>query len=749
MRTTAFRQLEVLPVVRRHPGPSAGAKATGLRRLAATTPGERAVTVAAIVATVHYVALSAYTVDDAAISYAYASALADGLPPGVVTAGEPIAEGYSNPTWTVLLAVAVRLGVSPATAATVLGGVLCAAGAVLATLLIARLVQHRHLAYVGALAGCSVTWVLWAASGLENALFGVLVLGTTMALTTVLDRPGLRPVAGAGILLALVGLSRPEGFVYVLAGLVVLLAGTGVSRRRRAGSAAGVGLVVGLVVVPYLIWHHARFGVLMANPVYAKGASSITDSIVDGALDPTSPGWSYVSGFLTDHLWVLLVPAVVVAASRWRTAVWPVLVMAATTLALPILEPDWMVGYRFASTTALLLVVLAAVGIDTARSSDAFRGRAAVALTALLVVAGVANLAIGAGIATSGLAGAVTVANVEARSDRMAALGVELGLDDPLVMLPDIGAALERTDLRILDSAGLADVQIAHSWSDTDARWQYAFEERRPALVHTHASWSRAWAIAEPADVERAGYATLSWDQENLDGDFVRRDTVIVAGLDLGRPLVVAAAPVIGREILVDAYWTEPPGPSSQQVRLLAGGVTVAETTTPLGYGIADLARWQDGETLRQHTRLPIPADAPPGPYEVVVRAGAEVVTIPVPEAGGGADPAIARALAAFPDTLVTRLLERPTPDRAVVRGALDAGACDMVLAASYDVSAARGRSRPTAEDRALATAATDQGRDDRPGYDCLLAASILDPERSDLLLALVERRSAAVEAAH
>lgn len=427
----------------------------------AQSPVALAAVLAAAVAVVHYVALSAYTVDDAAISYAYASALAEGLPAGVVTAGEPIAEGYSNLSWTLLLAVAARIGIPPETAAAILGGVLCAAGAVLATVLIARLVRHRHLAYVAVLAGCSVTWVLWSASGLENALFGVLLLGATTALTSVIGHHRATAIAGAGILLALVALSRPEGFVYLLAGAFVVLAAAGAPLRRRAGSAAGVGLTAAAILVPYLLWHRAHFGVLMPNPVYAKGASSVTDSIVEGVLDPSSPGWTYVTGFLTDHHWWLLLPAAILAASRCRSSAWPTLVMTMTTLALPVLEPDWMPGYRFASNTAILLVVLAAVGVDVARSSDVFRGRSAIALTTLLVVAGVANLGISGDIASSGLPGAVTVEVVEGWSGRMADHATELGLADPLVMVPDIGAALDRTDLRVLDSAGLADVQIA------------------------------------------------------------------------------------------------------------------------------------------------------------------------------------------------------------------------------------------------------------------------------------------------
>ena len=63
--------------------------------------------------------LRSFTIDDAYISYRYSRNLAKGL--GLVyNAGERI-EGYTNFSWTVLLALGAKLGVDPAVTAKVLG----------------------------------------------------------------------------------------------------------------------------------------------------------------------------------------------------------------------------------------------------------------------------------------------------------------------------------------------------------------------------------------------------------------------------------------------------------------------------------------------------------------------------------------------------------------------------------------------------------------------------------------------------
>ena len=81
-----------------------------------TSTGRRASVVGALVALLHVWLLSPLTVDDAAITYAYAHRAAQGYPLGTVTPGRPIVEGYSNFTWTIILSAFDRIGIRPETA---------------------------------------------------------------------------------------------------------------------------------------------------------------------------------------------------------------------------------------------------------------------------------------------------------------------------------------------------------------------------------------------------------------------------------------------------------------------------------------------------------------------------------------------------------------------------------------------------------------------------------------------------------
>src|SRR5438445_13586570 len=67
----------------------------------------------------HVVVRGPHLVDDAFITFRYSANLADGL--GLVfTRGQRV-EGFSNPLWTILLALPARLGISLPGAAVVLG----------------------------------------------------------------------------------------------------------------------------------------------------------------------------------------------------------------------------------------------------------------------------------------------------------------------------------------------------------------------------------------------------------------------------------------------------------------------------------------------------------------------------------------------------------------------------------------------------------------------------------------------------
>src|SRR5206468_1964719 len=59
------------------------------------------------------------------------------------------------------------------------------------------------------------------------------------------------------------------------------------------------------------------------------------------------------------------------------------------------------------------------------------------------------------------------------------------GVHDPLLMVPDVGGAVFDNDLRILDSAGLLDEQVARNVGNYRGLQVYGFMERRPDAIST------------------------------------------------------------------------------------------------------------------------------------------------------------------------------------------------------------------------------------------------------------------------
>ncbi len=234
----------------------------------------RLVAAAAALAVAHQLLFRGWWIDDAAITFSYARNLVngDGLVPW--PGGERV-EGYSDPTWLLLIAAGLAVGLDPFVWAKLLG----AAFAVVTVLLVGRLAADlaeeadapaTSLAPV-LLAG-SAQFAIWSASGLENGLFGMLLVAGILGLLREL-RTGGPPWSGLAFL-ALVW-TRPEGAMYAV---VALAWGILASRRRGPWPMARWSLVV---IVPSVALEALRIGYFawpLPNTYYAK------IGVVDGML---------------------------------------------------------------------------------------------------------------------------------------------------------------------------------------------------------------------------------------------------------------------------------------------------------------------------------------------------------------------------------------------------------------------------------------------------------------------------------
>src|SRR4051794_2402918 len=398
---------------------------------------------ALLVAVLHFALRAGFTIDDAAISYAYAHNFATGHGLGVLTPGDFRVEGYSNFTWVMLLAGADALGADIEGASKALGLVgLLAAVWLLHRILWAGL-RERRLAFGLVLVPLGVSTVLWSASGLENGLYVFLLVLAAWALMREDERVTPIPWMSA-VVLCLAALTRPDGVVYAAAALAFMAARAMLARRSAPGElrprlrAMGAWCVVfGFAFGGYLAWHHAFYGALFTNTTYAKIEGGGVMGFLGNVLDPLSAGWRYIGRYFVYHAGAGLLVGAVAGAwalARRREAVLALFALA--SLALPLYQPDWMVHFRFLSVFAAFGVPLALLGLDAAlarrREGAGPRWLPAAAVAGLAAFA-VVNVAQTAAIQARGYHGWVTDDEIHDYYAGLGAAAATAGVPDPLM----------------------------------------------------------------------------------------------------------------------------------------------------------------------------------------------------------------------------------------------------------------------------------------------------------------------------
>jgi hypothetical protein len=402
-----------------------------------------------------------YQVDDAYINYRYAVNLAAGSGP-TFNAGQPLVEGFSSPLWLLALAVAAALfgkAVLPA-CATAIG--LLAYLAVLAVLGrdAWRPGARAPLAGVVSAAAFALlpTSVSYAVTGLETVLFALVVAVFAAAVS------GLLP-AGAGLVAAAAALwVRPEG-AWLPVALVAQLAGMGSLGRLRERSTLALVLGVGIGGAALAAARLAVFQSLLPNTWYAKEPALLA-------------GLEYASLTLIIPPFLGLIVCAGLGARCGGAVDRGYFFAGLSWILAAVLEGgDWMPGGRML-LPAFTLFAMAAGGI--ARAGPLRAPRALALWFCVLVTLG-CHVAWSWSFAGSG-AEALDSYRGEARA--VADWVKESGARS--IALIDIGEVGYRTDLEIVDLAGLTDRRIGrapgpHLGKDVDLR--YLFEERAPDLL--------------------------------------------------------------------------------------------------------------------------------------------------------------------------------------------------------------------------------------------------------------------------
>ncbi|WP_253862085.1 hypothetical protein [Prauserella halophila] len=531
-RTAGPQDTPASPAEERRPG-----------RWRSRLPAAASVTAGTVMLGAHGAYYGNWIVDDAAITFSYARSFAEGLGP-VVQPGTAPVEGFSNVTWTLLLALARLAGLFDH--GTILGVpdyvllpkvlalVLCAGTLTACHAALARVLVRPWLGTlaVGGLLAVTPSFVIWVVSGLENALYGLLV--TTLAVLVfraVLGDAVLRwrLAVGAGLLAALAALTRPEGLIYggvypiVVLGMVLRSPRRHVSAGLRHVAASSAAFVA--AAGAYFLWRRFTFGEWLSAPSIAKsqGLPYPTDLSKAGQLVA-------YAGAPAVLLACVLVGMLLAQPPWWRRGLLALLVpLGLALVAFTVLEDDWMGHLRFA-TPIWILGALTAV-LAAAEALRRTRGRArAIAVTGLVV-----------GLFASGSSFAVAAYDFR-RAPTLSACHIAdrygrvfngyadvLGLDHGSLLLPDLGGTSMTSRLRLIDMAGLTDIRMAHLIRNEDhaGTRRYVFDDLRPTFVHTRLPWTRDENLTDDPRFTR-DYVRIFAEPGHPwpDGDWVRRTAV-------------------------------------------------------------------------------------------------------------------------------------------------------------------------------------------------------------------------------
>lgn len=499
----------------------------------------------------HSLLFKEWLIDDAGISFAYARSLVDGH--GLVSqAGMEPVEGFSNFLWVILLAPFFLLqAFHPLITVKVLSWFLVLGSFLFIFRSLKLLTSHYRLATLLVLTFLAICtpFVVWTNSGLENPLYAFLVTILLYLMLRYLT-PGIENGAGvislAGLVAALIALTRPDGFLYclifpALPGLCRLsrIQFNGAHRRRDFSAYAA------FFLLPYggfLLFRFLYFGELVPNTYFAKSDSGLfipmpyeMQKIAD-LFSSTLP----VAG---EWLAVALLPLTVmlIAMRKFdRRHLTVLLFFLCSALIYMLLPEDWMGEYRFATPFFiffyLYLFLCGNALFELLRPKFRATPVAAAGLTLALLAT---SLDLYADRSRQYSAHpALSFGNVADRcGHRFNTYADRLGISEGSILLPDIGGTLYYSRLKVYDLAGLCDQTIARTlYHDRRAFHDYVFETLRPTFIHTHGPWSAAAAFYEDYRFER-DYVPIHESiplaeaarQESFAGhtaDYVRRDAL-------------------------------------------------------------------------------------------------------------------------------------------------------------------------------------------------------------------------------
>ena len=223
-----------------------------------------------------------FTLDDTYITLRYARHWAAGY--GILwNLGEPPVEGYSNFSFLVLARLAFIFGFNPIIVFKIVG-IISLFVLLMMLFCLSRFWVAARFAWIPSVwlsAYCGQ--IIWSVSGLETTFYQMLMVTTVyLLLRGIRSSKRNRSVTfiGAGITLALAGLTRPEAVACMLVFLSL------VAWHAKSEPALWLGwrqffLTLVICFLPYFIWRVTYFHHLFPNPVYCKGFVDRWNTVLD------------------------------------------------------------------------------------------------------------------------------------------------------------------------------------------------------------------------------------------------------------------------------------------------------------------------------------------------------------------------------------------------------------------------------------------------------------------------------------
>ncbi|QFU85352.1 hypothetical protein [Amycolatopsis sp. YIM 10] len=484
----------------------------------------------------HGLLYGGWLIDDAAITFAYARNIADGAGP-VLQPGGDAAEGFSNPSWLLILVLGkllglfdtgVLFGIPDYVLYPKLLGLLATAGVLAALYFAAKGFTKRPALLTfgaGALLALIPSYVMWVVSGLENSLYALSVSWLAAVILRTLPGNDLARISiavAAGLLAALAALTRPDGALYVIAYPLALLM---FARRYRWPEALRAGAVSVLVfAVPYggyLVWRYLRFDRLVPNTAVAKGQDFPGLETFALAGDLLAYAGAWLSLVLAAGVGVLLAKG---SARRDALSVL-LLFLGLAAVVFCVLGPEPGGELRFATPfwpIAALLVVFV-----FAEATAFTRGLRRLAVIAVVVLAALPTVAAFAESTRKHVEAPIVPACLVADRYGRVFNGYAdvLGIRDGTLLVPDVGGTALTSRLRVVDLVGLTHARIADlaGAGEHGALRDYLFDEVKPTFVHSHEPWSQISGITADARLDRDYYPLFEGGPR---GDWVRKDAV-------------------------------------------------------------------------------------------------------------------------------------------------------------------------------------------------------------------------------